>query len=74
MLKDLDKVVESDMDIDPQYHRHFVLRRGEILRQISDDLGGVAISFPKAGTNSTRVTLKGIYFVNKIRRGLSGLI
>jgi len=59
MLKDLDKVVESEVSVDPQYHRHFVLRRGEILRQISDELGGVAISFPKAGTNSTRVTLKG---------------
>lgn len=59
MLKDLDKVVESETSVDPQYHRHFVLRRGEILRQISDELGGVAISFPKAGTNSTRVTVKG---------------
>ncbi|CAL8135568.1 unnamed protein product [Orchesella dallaii] len=59
MLKDLDKVVEAEMDIDPQYHRHFVLRRGEVLRHISDDLGGVQISFPKVGSNSSRVTLKG---------------
>lgn len=59
MLKDLDKVVESEVDVEPQYHRHFVLRRGEILRQISDELGGVAISFPKAGSNSTRVSVKG---------------
>lgn len=59
MLKDLDKVVESEVDVDPQYHRHFVLRRGEILRQISDELGGVAISFPKANSNSTRVAVKG---------------
>jgi hypothetical protein len=60
MLKDLDKVTESDMDVDPEYHRHFVIRRGEILRQISDELGGVSISFPKAGTSSTRVILKGM--------------
>lgn len=59
VLKDLDKVVESEMDVDPQHHRHFVLRRGEVLRRISDELGGVQISFPKANSNSARVTLKG---------------
>jgi len=47
------------MDVDPAHHRHFVLRRGEVLRHISDELGGVQISFPKANSNSSRVTLKG---------------
>ena len=59
VLNELDKVVESEMDVDPVHHRHFVLRRGEVLRQISDELGGVQISFPKANSNSSRVTLKG---------------
>jgi len=59
MLKDLEKVTEAEMDVDPQFHRHFVIKRGEILRQISDELGGVSISFPKMGSNSTRVVLKG---------------
>jgi transcription antitermination factor NusA-like protein len=59
MLKELDKVIESEVHVDPKYHRHFVLRRGEVLRQISDELGGVSISFPKAGTNLTRVSVKG---------------
>lgn len=59
MLKDLDKVTESEMSVEPQFHRHFVLRRGEVLRHIADELGGVSISFPKAGTNSSRVVLKG---------------
>lgn len=62
MLKDLDKVVEAEMDIDPQYHRHFVLRRGEVLRLISDELGGVQISFPKVNSNSSRVALKGKFY------------
>ena len=67
MVKDLDKVTESEMDVDPEYHRHFVLRRGEILRQISDDLGGVSISFPKAGTTSTRVILKGNLLITALK-------
>lgn len=59
IIKDLEKTVESEMIVDPQYHRHFVLRRGEILRQISDELGGVAVSFPKVGSNSSKVVIKG---------------
>lgn len=59
MLKGLDKVAEGETEVDPAFHRHFVLRRGEVIRHISDELGGVQISFPKPGSNSSRVTLKG---------------
>lgn len=59
IIKDLEKTTESEIDVDPQYHRHFVLRRGEILRQISDELGGVSVSFPKQGSNSSKVIVKG---------------
>jgi len=58
-LKELEKVTESEINVDPKYHRHFVLRRGEVLRQISDELGGVSISFPKVGSNSSHVSVKG---------------
>jgi len=63
MLRDLDKVTEIEMEVDPQYHRHFVVRRGEILRQISEELGGVQISFPKVGSNSQKVVIKGKVFL-----------
>jgi transcription antitermination factor NusA-like protein len=59
IIKELEKTVEAEMNVDPQYHRHFVLRRGEILRQLSDELGGVAVSFPKQGSNSSKVVVKG---------------
>ncbi|XP_021963131.1 vigilin isoform X2 [Folsomia candida] len=59
IIKDLEKTVESEMTVDPQYHRHFVLRRGEILRQIADEFGGVSVSFPKVGSNSSKVIIKG---------------
>jgi rRNA processing protein Krr1/Pno1 len=63
IIKELEKTVEIDMNIEPQYHRHFVLRRGEILRQLSDELGGVSVSFPKVGSNSSKVIIKGILVI-----------
>lgn len=47
------------MEIDPKHHRYFVARRAEELKKISDEFGGVAVSFPRIGLNSNRVTLKG---------------
>ena len=54
-----DNVIEMQITVDPKYHRHFVVRRGEVLRQISDDYGGVSVSFPRSGVKSDQVTLKG---------------
>lgn len=47
------------MDVHPKYHRHFVIRGAAVLREIQDQNGGVIISFPRAGTNDSKVTLKG---------------
>ena len=58
-IKDLDKIVEEIMTVDPKHHRYFVARRGEILRQIGDQFGGVVVSFPRSGVTSDKVTLKG---------------
>jgi len=58
-IKDLDKVVEETMTVDPKHHRHFVVRRGEVLRNIGDEYGGVVVSFPRSGVTSDKVTLKG---------------
>jgi hypothetical protein len=54
-----DNIVESDMSVEPRHHRHFVARRGEVLHRISDECGGVMISFPRPGVPSDRVVLKG---------------
>ncbi|XP_013786055.2 vigilin-like [Limulus polyphemus] len=59
MVKDLDKVVTTEMRVPPRHHRHFVLRRGEVLRQIAEDFGGVNVSFPRSGSDSDLVILKG---------------
>jgi len=47
------------MRVDPRYHAHFIARRGEVLRQIADECGGVMVSFPRAASKSEKVVLKG---------------
>lgn len=47
------------MSIDPKYHRYFVARRGQVLRDLADEYGGVMVSFPRTGSQSEKVTLKG---------------
>lgn len=58
-IQDLEKVVEVEMNIDPKHHRHFIARKGELLRQISEEFGNVIISFPRIGVKSDKVVLKG---------------
>ncbi|KAM9299672.1 vigilin-like [Gastrophryne carolinensis] len=59
LIKSLDNVVEDSMAVDPKHHRHFVIRRGQVLRDIAEEYGGVTVSFPRSGVQSDRVTLKG---------------
>ena len=54
-----DNIVEGETTVDPKHHRHFVARRGEVLRQIAEDFGGVIVSFPRSGVDSSRVVIKG---------------
>ncbi|XP_069948284.1 vigilin isoform X2 [Cherax quadricarinatus] len=58
-IKELELIVEDTMTVDPKHHRHFVSRRGEVLRQIGDQYGGVTVSFPRSGVQGDKVTLKG---------------
>ena len=53
--------MEGEINVDTKYHRHFVARRGEVLRQIAEDYGGVTVSFPRSGVKSERVVLKGAH-------------
>lgn len=51
--------MEDEISVDPRHHKHFVARRGEVLYGISDECGGVMISFPRLHLQSDRVVLKG---------------
>lgn len=59
MIKDIDNIIEDEMRVEPRHHKHFVARRGEVLHRITDECGGVMISFPRSGVDSDRVVLKG---------------
>lgn len=59
IVKDIDNITESDITVDPRHHKHFVARRGEVLHRITDECGGVMISFPRPNVQSDRVVLKG---------------
>jgi len=58
-VTDLDNIVEDTMTVTPKHHKHFVARRGEVLRRIGEEFGGVVISFPRNGVASDQVSLKG---------------
>lgn len=59
VIKEIANTTESTLTVDPKHHRHFVTRRGEVLHRISDECGGVLISFPRANDPSDQVSLKG---------------
>ncbi|KAK7909821.1 hypothetical protein WMY93_014505 [Mugilogobius chulae] len=49
LLKNLDDVVEDTMSVDIRHHRHFVCRRGQVLRELAEEYGALL----------QKVTLKG---------------
>lgn len=59
IIRELKDTTTDVVNIDPKHHRHFVARRGEVLKQIGDEYGGVSVSFPKMGSDSDEVVLKG---------------
>ncbi|XP_023195384.1 vigilin isoform X2 [Xiphophorus maculatus] len=59
LIKSLDNIVEDTMSVDPKHHRYFVARRGQVLRDLADEYGGVMVSFPRTASQSDKITLKG---------------
>lgn len=47
------------MYVDFKYYRYFVVRRGEVLKYIGDEFGGVIVSFFRSGVKSDKVVIKG---------------
>ncbi|GFT09009.1 vigilin [Nephila pilipes] len=50
---------ETTTQSDPKYHRYLVTSGAEVLKQVTNVYGGVTISFPKIGSNSRKLALKG---------------
>ncbi|XP_066928162.1 vigilin-like [Clytia hemisphaerica] len=57
-IEALSNVVESEILIDPKYHKHLAARRAQILNDLSEEFGGVTISLPKDQATS-KVAVKG---------------
>ena len=47
------------MTVDSRHYRHFLSRKADVVRQISDECGAVMIMFPRAGSKCDKVVLKG---------------
>lgn len=58
-ILDLKETVEISTDVDPKYHKHFITRSAEILKEIQSQNGGCSISFPRQDTGDSKVTIKG---------------
>lgn len=59
IIEELMAVDQITFEVDQKYHRHFVARRGQILKDLAEEFGGVMVSFPRPGIDSTAVTIKG---------------
>lgn len=54
-----ENIVEITTSVPVKYHKHFVARRGAVLRELADEYGGVTVSFPRQGQDSEEVKIKG---------------
>ena len=57
IISSQDNVIEETMTVDAKHHRYFVAKRGEILRNIGEEFGGVTVSFPRPGVTSDKVNV-----------------
>jgi len=51
--------VDDEVEVPTKWHKNFIAKRGEMLNQIASDYGGVSVSFPRSGSESTSVKLSG---------------
>lgn len=62
-IKELESIETSSVDVPQKLHKNFTARRAELIHKISDDCGGVQISFPKKKEEGeevdTMVSIKG---------------
>uniref|UniRef100_A0A8C6II53 Vigilin n=1 Tax=Mus spicilegus TaxID=10103 RepID=A0A8C6II53_MUSSI len=59
LMKDLDHVVEDSILINRKFHHYFVMRRDQLIREMTEVYAGMIIHFTYEGKRSIRVTMKG---------------
>uniref|UniRef100_A0A915EMX8 K Homology domain-containing protein n=1 Tax=Ditylenchus dipsaci TaxID=166011 RepID=A0A915EMX8_9BILA len=58
-ILDLKETVEIFAEVDHKYHRHFMARSGEVLKEIQNQNGGCLISFHRQESGGSKVSIKG---------------
>lgn len=59
-IKELEKIAELEMQVDPKYRHLFVSKSAALCKQLYDEFGGVNVSFPpQSDKNNNCITLKG---------------
>lgn len=48
-----------DIIIPAKFHNSIIGSKGRLIRSIAEECGGVSIHFPKEGTGSDKVTIRG---------------
>ena len=67
-VTNLDEIVEEEIDVDPRLQNILLFNRAKLIQKIFRKSGGVHITFSPAGSNSSKVILKGVKkFVNKAK-------
>nr|XP_044995837.1 vigilin-like [Jaculus jaculus] len=59
LLKDLETVEEDSVVISCKFHHYFVLRKNQLLREMNEEYGGLAIAFSHIGQHIAKITVKG---------------
>lgn len=54
-IKELESIEEHTVDVPEKFHKNFTARRAELINKISEDCGGVQISFPRKREESEEV-------------------
>uniref|UniRef100_A0A914I3N9 K Homology domain-containing protein n=1 Tax=Globodera rostochiensis TaxID=31243 RepID=A0A914I3N9_GLORO len=58
IVEDLEAQTQMQLNVDPKYHRHFIARGAEVLKDIQNKFS-CQVSFPKQETGDSTVTIRG---------------
>ncbi|CAB3411378.1 unnamed protein product [Caenorhabditis bovis] len=58
-IKQLSEITEVKFEVDQKYHKNFFARGAALIKEIQEQNGGVVISFPRNGSESNEVSIRG---------------
>uniref|UniRef100_A0A8R1DZS3 K Homology domain-containing protein n=1 Tax=Caenorhabditis japonica TaxID=281687 RepID=A0A8R1DZS3_CAEJA len=58
-IKQLSETTDIKIQVDPKYYKNFLAHGATVVKMIQEQNGGVVISFPKNGSDSDEVSIRG---------------